>query len=80
MRRFCARAAMWLGGFAALIVEFGATLPWRWPDAIPGAAVTAIGLAWTAATARHGPACPPRWFFAGLVSGATLLGGVQEFV
>ena len=74
VRRFSARAAMWLGGFAALCVELGAGLPRRWPESTPVGAVTAIGLAWTAATARHGPACPGRWSFAGLVSGGTLLG------
>ncbi len=78
VRRFCSRAGMWLGGFAALCVELGGRLPWRWPHTTPAAApataVTAIGLAWTAAAARHGPACPGRWSFAGLVSGGTLLG------
>jgi len=74
VRRFCSRAGVWLGGFAALCVELGGELPWRWPDTTPAAAVTAIGLAWAAAAARHGPACPGRWRFAGLVSGATLLG------
>jgi Domain of unknown function (DUF6431) len=73
VRRFCSRADMWLGGFGSLCVELGGRLPWRWPDTAPVAATTAIGLAWAAASARHGPHCPGRWAFAGLVSGGMLL-------
>lgn len=73
-RRFRVRSPVWWSGFAALTIEFGGTVPGRWPTGPPAAAVAAIGWAHAAAAARHPARALPVWGFVSVVSGGLLVG------
>jgi uncharacterized protein DUF6431/helix-turn-helix protein len=73
-RRFRLWAPVWWSGFAALTIEFGGTVPARWPTGPPAAAVAAIGWADAAATARHPAGVLPVWGFVSVIVGGLLIG------
>jgi hypothetical protein len=73
VRRFRARAGMWLSGFAALTVEFGGVTPTRWPMSVPAAAVAAMGWAHRAAVERQPVLTPGLWGFVSVVCGGALI-------
>lgn len=73
VRRFTARAGMWLSGFAALTVELGGVVPARWPTVQIAGAIAAMGWAHQAATARHEMLTPGLWGFVSVVCGGALI-------
>jgi hypothetical protein len=64
---------LWWSGFAALTIEFGGTIPARWPTG-PPAAVAAIGWAHAAAVDRHPVRTLALWGFVSVIVGGTLIG------
>ena len=73
VRRFTATASVWWSGFASLTVEFGGAIPTAWPSAVPAAAISAMGWAHQAASARHEMRTGSLWPFVSVVCGGRLV-------
>lgn len=62
-----------LSGFAALTIELGGDVPFRWPVSVTAATIVAIVCAHRAAVVRHEVLTPGVWAFVSLVTGGMLI-------